>query len=413
MEVIYYNDKCYTPKVSLVLLDWSCRESFHIFEYLKHQDVPRDQYEIIWIEYYSRIPESQKTILDNSLKDDPYPILDQWIVMGMPDEVYYHKHLMYNVGIAMSRGEIVLIGDSDAIVNPSFIRSVIEAFNDDENIVLHMDQFRNVRHDFHPFNFPQISDILGEGCVNIKDGKTTGILNTQDPLHTRNYGACMCAMKKDIISIGGADEHIDYLGHICGPYDLTFRLRNIGKKEIWHQEEFLYHVWHPGQAGEGNYLGPHDGRHMSTTALEALTSGRTMSLVENPVIQSIRKGERLSFDEKLDRIIDNTYLEKWNIKRLDSTMELQKEIIHPVSENFNGFNIFSVAGYYYAVKIGEGFSMQKIDTYIAAKALDSIKELILNKINNHEKDIEISIKNRSRFYASKIKRRLKQVFRIG
>lgn len=40
------------PRLSLVLLDWSCRESFHIFEYLAKQDVPRDSFEVVWIEYY-------------------------------------------------------------------------------------------------------------------------------------------------------------------------------------------------------------------------------------------------------------------------------------------------------------------------------------------------------------------------
>jgi hypothetical protein len=77
----------------------------------------------------------------------------------------------------------------------------------------------------------------------------------EDIIHSRNYGACFCARRDLLIQIGGADEHIDFIGHICGPYDLTFRLINIGCKEIWHETEFLYHTWHPGQAGENNYLG--------------------------------------------------------------------------------------------------------------------------------------------------------------
>jgi hypothetical protein len=98
----------------------------------------------------------------------------------------------------------------------------------------------------------------------------------------------MCARRADLIAIGGADEHIDYVGHICGPYEMTFRLVNSGLREIWHQTEFMYHTWHPGQAGEDNYLGPHDGRHVSTTALDALISARTMPLEENETIRDYR-----------------------------------------------------------------------------------------------------------------------------
>ena len=43
------------PAVSLVLLDWSVRESFHTLEYLNHQKCDRNKYEIVWIEYYDRV----------------------------------------------------------------------------------------------------------------------------------------------------------------------------------------------------------------------------------------------------------------------------------------------------------------------------------------------------------------------
>ncbi|MBU1720770.1 MAG: hypothetical protein KKA07_17020, partial [Bacteroidetes bacterium] len=194
----------------------------------------------------------------------------------------------------------------------------------DENIILHLDQFRNVRHDFHPFDFPTIADILGEGCVNIKDGKTTGVLNTQDPLHTRNYGACMCALRKDMIAFGGADEHLDYLGHVCGPYELTFRLVNAGKTEIWHQEEFLYHVWHPGTDGIDNYIGPHDGRHMSSTALETIKSRRILPLLENEAIFRLRTQEEPDEASILQYLIPVGWKEKWSIDAIKSSSSFYK-----------------------------------------------------------------------------------------
>ncbi len=83
---------------------------------------------------------------------------------------------------------------------------------------------------------------MGEGCINNVDGKTKGILDEIDPMHTRNYGACMCAKREDVIGVGGADEDLTYLGHICGPYDMTFRLMNFGKRLAWEANRYLYHM---------------------------------------------------------------------------------------------------------------------------------------------------------------------------
>jgi len=267
------------PKVSLILLDWSVRESFHLIHYLSKQDVDRDVFEVIIIEYYSRVSDAIVPFEEQ---------IDAWLLLEMPDNCYYHKHLMYNAGIVAAKGDICVICDSDAMVKPGFIRSIITEFENHPKMVLHIDQFRNARKDLYPFCYPDFSEVTGRGCINNIDGKTRGIVDEKDPIHNRNYGACMCASRDDLIAIGGSDEHIDYLGHICGPYDMTFRLVNLGHRERWHQTEFMYHTWHPGQAGEDNYLGPHDGRHVSTTALEALISGRTMPLVENESIKNLR-----------------------------------------------------------------------------------------------------------------------------
>lgn len=297
------------PKVSLVLLDWSVRESMHLFHYLKNQNVPRDAFETIVVEYYATRSPAVEEFAEE---------VDTWALLGMPQDCYYHKHLMYNAGIVLSRGTVVMIGDSDAMVTPRFIDSIVAAFDKGDQ-VLHIDQFRNNRRDLYPFCYPSFEEVLGPGCINNVGGRTAGVVDVADPIHTRNYGACMCAPRDALISIGGADEHIDYLGHICGPYDMTFRLVNAGLPEHWHDSEFTYHTWHPGQAGGGNYLGPHDGRHMSTTALNTLVTGRVMPLVENPAIRMLREGSATSEGALLDALIDTERLESW----LDVTHDAQ------------------------------------------------------------------------------------------
>jgi len=315
MKTLFDNPLCKRPLISFILLDWSCRESFHIFDYLRKQNIPRDQFEVIWIEYYDRCSSQIEDIIQDAKERGEPPPLDRWIVMEMPETTYYHKHLMYNLGIASSRGKIVTLCDSDVLIRPTFVESIVEVFDENSGagIVLHLDEVRSIEKKYYPFNYPAIEELVAGECINWVDGKTVGLLDKEDPIHTLNYGACMCALREDLIQIGGADEHIDFLGHICGPYELTIRLKNLGRKEIWHQSEFLYHTWHPGTDGVKNYLGPHDGLNISTTALKAKYDGRVMPLVENPLICSLRKGDSFEFSESfLSRAIEPSNLEKWS-----------------------------------------------------------------------------------------------------
>ena len=320
------------PKISIILLDWSVRESFHLLHYLRRQNVERDIFEVIIVEYYARVSDAIRPYLDQ---------VDTWVVLEMPESCYYHKHLMYNAGITLSRGEICVICDSDAMVKEGFIRAIIDQYNQDPRIVLHFDQFRNMRRDFYPFNYPSFEEVLGDGCNNNVGGMTKGILDNEDAIHTRNYGACMCARREDLIAIGGADEHIHYLGHICGPYDMTFRLINMGRREIWHPAEFLYHTWHPGQAGVGNHLGPHDGRHMSTTALAVLVNGRVQPLVENNAIAALRTKKNIDAVQLHKLILRDEDRRLWDRATLGAgkVRERFTLAVAPL-ENYKGFKLF-------------------------------------------------------------------------
>jgi hypothetical protein len=237
VQIVFNNDDRGSPEVSIVLLDWSCRESFHILDYLAHQTVPREQYEVIWIEYYDRRAPQIDQMLRKSRAFGKAPAVDRWVIMGVPKKTYYHKHLMYNAGIVLSRGEIVPFVILMPLPKKASWKRLSSVLNKTD-IVLHLDQARNNDTSFYPFNYPTIDEVIGAGCINWLNGKTAGLWDTEDILHTRNYGACMAALRGDLIKIGGADEHIDYLGHVCGPYDMTFRLVNLGKREVWHPEEF-------------------------------------------------------------------------------------------------------------------------------------------------------------------------------
>jgi hypothetical protein len=375
MEIIFNSEnKKTSPRISFILIDWSIRESFHSIDYLNNQDIPRDKYELIWIEYYhSRHSKIRNKIIDYK-KNRKKEAIDKWVIMEMPESVHYHKHLMYNIGLFLSKGNIVSIMDSDAIVTPGFIRHILDTFRQDDRIILHIDEVRNNSKKFYPFNYPALEEIRGTGCINWKNGRTTGLWDESDMLHTRNYGACMAALRKNLIKINGADEHIDFLGRICGPYEMTFRLRNLGLREEWSQTEFLYHVWHPGQT-EGayaDYIGPSDSQNISTTALESLASGRTMPLVENKAIVQARKG--LSRGIGFNNLIDKRYFSLWDKRREEVRAGFKNmQGATMVEGGYKEFNMIDWNGKIYAVSWELGpinwtvITEDKIGQYIEQK----------------------------------------------
>jgi glycosyl transferase family 2 len=331
------------PKVSVIFLDWGVRESFHSLDYLDRQSVPRSEYEVIWVEFYDHLPQTLVRKVEES-EVRGRPLIEQWIVVGAAREVYFHKHYAYNTGIALAQGEICVVCDSDAMFPENFIARILEAFDATPGIVLHIDQIRNANRAFYPFNYPDTAEVISDSLtINWNGHITRGLEPGADILHEANYGACMAAWRRDLLAIGGADEHIDYLGYICGPYDMTFRLVNFGRKEVWLDDIFLIHTWHPSEGGTDNLGGPQDGRGMSLRALEAHNSGRTAPLIESPAIAACRTGQQLSRPE-LIRTLEQTSFSNWN---KDNSHLKRVELPRLVRENVGPFNIVQFDGRYY------------------------------------------------------------------
>jgi hypothetical protein len=335
------NPEC---KVSVILLDWGVRESFHSLEYLNQQMVDRSSYELIWLEFYDRKPAK----LREAVSRNP-DLVDKWIVAGYGEDHVFNKHRLYNLGILAAEGDVCVICDSDAIFTPTFIEKVNGAFAQGP-AVIHLDEVRNNSRRFYPFNYPDVKDLLGAGCINWTGKATRGLDDSPDILHEANYGACMAARRADLIAIGGADEHLDYLGYVCGPYELTFRLMNAGLPERWLRDEYLYHTWHPNTSGiNSDYHGPHDGRFMSSRALAVRTdSRRVMPWVENPWVARVRQGDRLDFDEVITLLAEKEEPE-WKVGRPAPSAE-----VYCVDRGFQGFNVFLHNGEWCALKPAEG-----------------------------------------------------------
>jgi hypothetical protein len=296
MKTLFKRKSKKLPKLTIILLDWAVRESFHALDYLNRQNIDREDYEILWIEFYDYRAQALDKLIAKNQKIGVPPPIDNWIILGHDRSQCYHKHVMYNTGILNAVAPFIAIMDSDCVVKANFVQTILDEFRNQPRQVLHLEQIRNFDQKHYPFDYPTIEEMtFGSACVNATKGIPNGFNGSPRSLkkepnlwHVYNYGACFIARREDLIRIGGADEHQDYLGHICGPYELTARLINAGVPDRLHPSHWTYHTWHPNTGGDNNYCGPNDGKGMSTTAMQIPHTGRIFPLVENSEIKKTR-----------------------------------------------------------------------------------------------------------------------------
>lgn len=200
------------PKVSVILVNWPCSQGLHALDSLSSQTIPRDQYELIWVELYSHVtPEAME-------KAD--------VVLSCGQEGLYNKHAGYNAGLLYAKGQIVTICGCDAVFPSDLLDSVIESFNlnsSDEpaSIVL-----------FHGGQ---------EGHFHHRK-MMSGLRKIQkhsDRVAWSNIKMCMSVRRLDAIRFGGFDEHRIFRGYFGGPYELGWRLLNAGLPEIWDDKRLI------------------------------------------------------------------------------------------------------------------------------------------------------------------------------
>lgn len=311
---VHKNASPSSPRLSIILLDWGCRERFTTLDWLQQQDVPNDQYELIWVEVYDRVVDEV--------------MMKANIVITCGQQGIYHKHIGYNAGLLHARGELVCVCDSDAVFPPNFVRCVFRSFQMEDGgsavpLVLMHYEWRT-------------SLLYPDGLTDTETLKDHARWQWW-PLIV-NEGACMTVRRADAIRFGGFDEHPSYRGYMCGPYDLGWRLINAGLPELWHDPSVaLWHFAHPDPIGTNGQRPslkqllekayPHIDGH-ALTAVEAFSTGRFQPLRENPEIWALRMRDRRIGSELEARYADLTGqggYSAWTVRSL--WVSLAREII--------------------------------------------------------------------------------------
>lgn len=272
------NPRTAKPRLSLILLDWSCRERFDPLHWLNQQDCQREDLELVWVELHDRVMPEALELAD--------------VVITCGQHGMYHKHVGYNAGMLLARGDLVCICDSDAVFPSDFVASVLRFFYPEgdekparEAVLMHYEGRTSIE---YPPKL-RFADELKE-----PNWHWWG-------LHP-NVGACMTVPRDLAIRFGGFDEHKSYAGYLCGPYDLGWRLVNAGFPEVWEPySTMLWHFAHPDPIGTQGILPNFSNLRQMTyahvdlhswTAVEMFSSGRMLPLQENSEIFHMRMERR-------------------------------------------------------------------------------------------------------------------------
>lgn len=317
------------PKISVVLPCWSVRRSLPVLPYLRAQSLSRSDFEILLVEFHERD-------LTRSLASGSY---DVCVSLGQPWSRTYHKGVLYNAGLALARGEVVVFCTPDVLMRPTFLASILERIGSSSPGAILFSRFCNTRRDLYPYRDLPLETIL-ERCCTANPAGVTASNQRQAARVARDFRTCLAARRKDLLVIGGAEEAADYRGYIGGVYEMAIRLRNAGIALRWHPSEHLYHPWHPGHGGEGDYRAPHlPGVDVAPAGIIAAVTGRIQPWVPSPLLASLPRGGGPCAPEALSAAAKNAVTGRWV---LDAYAGVQPGEFHP---NLGRHSRWSYRGY--------------------------------------------------------------------
>lgn len=204
-------------KISVIMVDGGFRENTYGAEYFSKQDFPENDFEIFWIEFYSKVPESVRA--QHKVKV---------LTLNRPFDEVYHSSYCFNKGIESAQGELIVIPDADQIVKPDFLSKLWVMHAQHEKLLIYPYRYDEDRKgDLKSFDW----DELENKCI------------LKNPI---NYGGCLSVRKKWLKEINGYEQHqVFSSGFHANGLDVYTRFKNFGLAIMWTSAIKLFHPWHP------------------------------------------------------------------------------------------------------------------------------------------------------------------------
>ncbi|MBN1680161.1 MAG: glycosyltransferase family 2 protein [Anaerolineae bacterium] len=252
-----------TPRVSVIMIDGSFRESFHAIDFFCNQTLRPDEYELIWVEYTDAVsPELQAQI-------DKYTHA-RIIMLGRSG--LYHSSYCFNAGIMAARADLVVIPDADVVVEPDFLESVWHEHQALDKLAMYI----------HRLDEPEAAHKTPANLGHLKN-----VCEIRSP---GNFGGCLTVRKKWLLVINGYEQHPVFASGFHGNgFDINMRFRSLGLYILWHPTLRLYHPWHPFTASTSaktlakkqNAVSRYRTHHLLTDAFEGIDPARNTPLPED------------------------------------------------------------------------------------------------------------------------------------
>jgi len=206
------------PKISVVMVDGAFRDRYDSIDFMARQNMPAEDFELIWVEFYNRIsPDLQRRI-------DTRP---GFKAIALKRTGTYHSSFCFNRGITEAKGELVVIPDADVIAEPGFLSTVWQDHQQSDELACY----------YHRYNEPK--DKHAETICLDHLRRVCELTNPS------NHGACLSVRREWLTRINGYEQSpIFASGFHANDKDIYARLCSLGLMVRWNPTVKLLHPWH-------------------------------------------------------------------------------------------------------------------------------------------------------------------------
>jgi hypothetical protein len=314
------------------IISWDCcfRNFFHLIGSLAKQNYPKDEYEFIFVEQWT------KKLSDDfnhryellSLDDTVKKYADEFNVRAVfldKTDRPYHLGIANNAGIALAKGKFISVMDGDLLVKDDFLRKL-------ENACLKNSTIYNLDRRYAQSPAGVSADQWMKAKINFDDVLNECMDKDREiPKKVANKGPMISAPAEWWKSVKGYDEHrvwssgVSRLGQ-----DVTARLELFSNKEsIAMTDTFCVHPFHPMGFDRD-------------AAAEKLILKAQQKVIDYTVNHHITlAGQRVSFTDKIynqyklfiEANISGSYA--WSVKARAKAMDLFNRVLGKVKRAFS------------------------------------------------------------------------------